>query len=143
MSVSSWQIGCFALEEVPFLMRKQLFVRFLLCDCISLNDTIKIKRKRLYWYFTHLHPLIWIFKQFRCPKWFWQKNLTKSWSLGTILILTQFLEDACKVAWIIPHTCALFLFPLFRPYVVAKFYIIMTVWWSYVMFTYLTDSPCI
>ena len=38
-----------------------------------LNDTKRIKRNKLHWYFTHLHPLIWIFKQFWCAKWFWQK----------------------------------------------------------------------
>ena len=27
----------------------------------------------LHCYFTHLHPLIWIFKRFWCPKWIWQK----------------------------------------------------------------------
>ena len=25
----------------------------------------------------HLHPLIWIFKRFCCPKWFWQKKIHK------------------------------------------------------------------
>ena len=31
------------------------------------------KLNRLHWYCTHLHLLIWMFKQFWCPKWCWQK----------------------------------------------------------------------
>ena len=34
----------------------------------GLNDTIKIKRKKLYEYFTHLHPLILIFQTILMPK---------------------------------------------------------------------------
>ena len=28
-----------------------------------------VKRNKLHWYFTHLHPMIWIFKRFWCSKW--------------------------------------------------------------------------
>ena len=36
----------------------------------TLNDTIWIKKKEFYWWFTHWHPLISIFIRFQCPKGF-------------------------------------------------------------------------
>ena len=42
-----------------------------------INDTKRKKRNKLHWYFIQLHPLIWIFKQFWRPKWFWQNYCHK------------------------------------------------------------------
>ena len=49
----------------------------LFCDkiCFKIDLGIQIVLKFMLegandWYFTQMHPLIWIFKRFGCPKWF-------------------------------------------------------------------------
>ena len=52
----------------------------------SINDPKRIKINKSHRNFTHLHPLIWIFKRFWCPKGFWQFFLSqKIYSLVTFL----------------------------------------------------------
>ena len=65
----------------------------------GLNDTIK--RKKSYWYLTHFHPLIWIFKRFWCPKWFWEFFCHKKSTLLNHFYLKYALIDwklSCQMA---------------------------------------------
>ena len=79
-------------------------------DCLK-NSTTSMalmkwngyKRNQLYWYFlsTNLHPLIWIFKRFWCPKWFWEFFCHKKSTLLNHFYLKYALIDwklSCQMA---------------------------------------------
>ena len=71
-NVSNW---------VTFLWQRQ--IQTIKC---GLNHKKRKKRFNLNWFFTHLHPLIWISKHFWCPKWYFSKILSQEiYSLGPFL----------------------------------------------------------
>ena len=81
----------------------------------GLKNTIRIKRMKFYWYFIHLHPLIWIFKQSWCPKLFFQNFCHKKAGPLTSFIVTlgiqiiyKFISDGANQGRIFPQTCQKF-----------------------------------
>ena len=67
----------------------------------ELYDMIRIKKVNYITYFTHSHPLTWIFKQLWCPKQFWQNfyHKKKAGLLETFLSEAHFNRKAFTDVW--------------------------------------------
>ena len=50
------------------------------------------------WYFTQIHPLIWMFKRFGCQKWFDQLFVTKSWWLHCTVTPSIEIENKHRIS---------------------------------------------